>query len=169
MALLLVCANGPQQGSTQLLASRSSATTRCPLEPPRNTPWSFALTSRSAPRLALPSRRGPAAMELDLHRLELRFAHLRIVDAPAVQRLANSIEEHGQLVECVAAGEQADQQTLDHPVLSDDDLLDLEQGLLEAFGGQRGLADVDLVIGHVEAPVRMGGPRYSKRPRRTTA
>jgi ParB-like chromosome segregation protein Spo0J len=40
-------------------------------------------------------------MELDLHRLELRFAHLRIVDAPAVQRLANSIEEHGQLVECV--------------------------------------------------------------------
>ena len=37
-------------------------------------------------------------MELDLHRLELRFAHLRIVAAPAVQRLANSIEEHGQLV-----------------------------------------------------------------------
>ena len=47
-------------------------------------------------------------MELDLHRLELRFAHLRIVDAPAVQRLANSIEEHGQLVECVAAGEPGD-------------------------------------------------------------
>ena len=47
-------------------------------------------------------------MELDLHRLELRFAHLRIVDAPAVQRLANSIEEHGQLVECVAAGDPGD-------------------------------------------------------------
>jgi len=47
-------------------------------------------------------------MELDLHRLELRFAHLRIVDAPAVQRLANSIEEHGQLVDCVAAGEPGD-------------------------------------------------------------
>ena len=47
-------------------------------------------------------------MELDLHRLELRFAATRISDALAVQRLANSIEEHGQLVECVAAGEPAD-------------------------------------------------------------
>ena len=47
-------------------------------------------------------------MELDLHRLELRFAATRISDAPAVQRLANSIEENGQLVECVAAGEPAD-------------------------------------------------------------
>ena len=44
-------------------------------------------------------------MELDLHRLELRFAAMRIVDAPAVQRLATSIQECGQLVECVAAGE----------------------------------------------------------------
>ena len=44
-------------------------------------------------------------MELDLHRLELRFAAMRIVDAPAVQRLANSIHECGQLVECVAAGD----------------------------------------------------------------
>jgi ParB-like chromosome segregation protein Spo0J len=44
-------------------------------------------------------------MELDLHRLELRFAAMRIVDAPAVQRLANSIQECGQLVECVAAGD----------------------------------------------------------------
>jgi ParB-like chromosome segregation protein Spo0J len=47
-------------------------------------------------------------MELHLHRLELRFAATRISDAPAVQRLANSIEENGQLVECVAAGEPAD-------------------------------------------------------------
>jgi len=45
------------------------------------------------------------AMELDLHRLELRFAAMRIVDAPAVQRLASSIQECGQLVECVAAGD----------------------------------------------------------------
>jgi ParB family chromosome partitioning protein len=44
-------------------------------------------------------------MELDLHRLELRFAAMRINDAPAVQRLANSIHECGQLVECVAAGD----------------------------------------------------------------
>jgi ParB family chromosome partitioning protein len=47
-------------------------------------------------------------MELDLHRLELRFAATRISDAPAVQRLANSIEANGQLVECVAAGQAAD-------------------------------------------------------------
>ena len=47
-------------------------------------------------------------MELDLHRLELRFAATRISDALAVQRLANSIEANGQLVECVAAGEPAD-------------------------------------------------------------
>jgi ParB family chromosome partitioning protein len=47
-------------------------------------------------------------MELELHRLELRFAATRIVDAAAVQRLANSIQEYGQLVECVAAGEPED-------------------------------------------------------------
>jgi ParB family transcriptional regulator, chromosome partitioning protein len=47
-------------------------------------------------------------MELDLHRLDLRFAAMRITDAPAVQRLADSIEEHGQLVECVAVGQPGD-------------------------------------------------------------
>ena len=47
-------------------------------------------------------------MELELHRLELRFAATRIADVPAVQRLANSIQEYGQLVECVAAGEPED-------------------------------------------------------------
>lgn len=47
-------------------------------------------------------------MELDLHRLELRFAATRIKDAPAVRRLADSIQEHGQLVECIAAGGPAD-------------------------------------------------------------
>jgi ParB-like chromosome segregation protein Spo0J len=47
-------------------------------------------------------------MELELHRLEMRFAATRIADAPAVQRLANSIQEYGQLVECVAAGEPED-------------------------------------------------------------
>ena len=47
-------------------------------------------------------------MEIDLHRLELRFAATRISDAPAVQRLANSIEANGQLVECVAAGQAED-------------------------------------------------------------
>jgi len=47
-------------------------------------------------------------MEIDLHRLELRFAATRISDAQAVQRLADSIEANGQLVECVAAGQAAD-------------------------------------------------------------
>ncbi len=47
-------------------------------------------------------------MEIDLHRLELRFAATRMADAPAVQRLANSIQDNGQLVECVAAGEPGD-------------------------------------------------------------
>lgn len=47
-------------------------------------------------------------MEIDLHRLELRFAALRIDDACAVRRLAESIMAHGQLVECVAAGASED-------------------------------------------------------------
>ena len=47
-------------------------------------------------------------MEIDLHRLELRFAALRIDDAPAVRRLAESIMVHGQLVECIAAGASED-------------------------------------------------------------
>ncbi len=46
------------------------------------------------------------AKQVDLHRLELRFEATRITDTPAVQRLANSIQEHGQLVACIAAGDQ---------------------------------------------------------------
>ena len=45
------------------------------------------------------------AVQVDLHRLELRFAATRIVDGAAVQRLANSIHEYGQLVACIAAQE----------------------------------------------------------------
>lgn len=48
---------------------------------------------------------GGQAVQLDLHRLELRYAPTRIVDGAAVQRLANSIDEYGQLVACIAAGE----------------------------------------------------------------
>jgi|ERR1039457_3257485 ParB/RepB/Spo0J family partition protein len=44
------------------------------------------------------------ATQIDLHRLELRFESTRIIDASAVQRLANSIRECGQLVPCIAAG-----------------------------------------------------------------
>lgn len=43
------------------------------------------------------------AVQVDLHRLELRFAPMRIVDAGAVQRLANSMHAYGQLVACIAA------------------------------------------------------------------
>ena len=46
------------------------------------------------------------AKQVDLHRLDLRFEATRITDTPAVQRLANSIQEHGQLVACIAAGDQ---------------------------------------------------------------
>ena len=45
-------------------------------------------------------------MELDLHRLELRFEATRIIDTAAVQRLANSIQDSGQLVACIAALDQ---------------------------------------------------------------
>ena len=43
------------------------------------------------------------AVQLDLHRLELRFASTRIVDRAAVDRLAHSIQEYGQRVACIAA------------------------------------------------------------------
>ena len=47
-----------------------------------------------------------AARTLDLHRLELRYAPLRVLDTPAVTRLARAIADHGQLVPCIAvAGE----------------------------------------------------------------
>lgn len=48
----------------------------------------------------------------DLHRLQLPFAPLRIQVAPAVDRLARSIEQCGQLVPVVAAGESAQSWTL---------------------------------------------------------
>lgn len=44
-------------------------------------------------------------MQVDLHRMELRFEDTRIMDTVAVQRLANSIQESGQMVACIAAGE----------------------------------------------------------------
>src|SRR5271165_2204498 len=49
-------------------------------------------------------------IELDLHRLELRFADSRLVEPRAVARLAASIEQCGQIVPCVvvAAAESQD-------------------------------------------------------------
>ena len=44
-------------------------------------------------------------LDLDLHRLELRFAGTRLVDPRAVERLARSIEAYGQIEPCVAVGD----------------------------------------------------------------
>jgi ParB family transcriptional regulator, chromosome partitioning protein len=41
-------------------------------------------------------------LELDLHRLDLRFAGSRLVEPRAVARLAQSIERCGQIVPCIA-------------------------------------------------------------------
>src|SRR5271169_6922837 len=40
-------------------------------------------------------------LELDLHRLDLRFAASRLVEPNAVARLAESIERCGQIVPCI--------------------------------------------------------------------
>jgi len=41
-------------------------------------------------------------LELDLHRLELRFAGSRVAEPRAVERLVRSIEQCGQIVPCIA-------------------------------------------------------------------
>jgi ParB family transcriptional regulator, chromosome partitioning protein len=45
------------------------------------------------------------AHETDLHRLELRFAPLRLIEPAAVERLARSIERCGQIIPCIAVVE----------------------------------------------------------------
>ena len=47
----------------------------------------------------------PTAGEVDLHRLELRFAHVRLLEPRAVEQLARSIEHSGQLIPCIAVAE----------------------------------------------------------------
>jgi ParB/RepB/Spo0J family partition protein len=42
------------------------------------------------------------ALQIDLHRLELRFAETRLPEPRAIERLAQSIEQCGQLIPCVA-------------------------------------------------------------------
>lgn len=44
-------------------------------------------------------------VELDLHRLELRYAGARLVEPRAVERLVRSIERHGQLMPCIGVAE----------------------------------------------------------------
>ena len=43
--------------------------------------------------------------EVELNRLELRFAATRVNDERAVQRLVQSIDACGQLIACIAVGE----------------------------------------------------------------
>jgi ParB family transcriptional regulator, chromosome partitioning protein len=50
------------------------------------------------------------ARQIDLHRLELRFAATRIANVSAVRQLTESIRESGQLVPCIAAGAPEDGQ-----------------------------------------------------------
>jgi len=45
------------------------------------------------------------ALEVDLHRLDLRFADARLLEPRAVDALARSIEESGQLIACIAVPE----------------------------------------------------------------
>jgi ParB family transcriptional regulator, chromosome partitioning protein len=43
--------------------------------------------------------------EVDLHRLDLRFAEARLLEPRAVEALARSIEQNGQLIACIAVPE----------------------------------------------------------------
>ena len=45
------------------------------------------------------------ALEVDLHRLELRFAEARLLEPGAVASLARSIEQSGQLIACIVVAE----------------------------------------------------------------
>jgi ParB-like chromosome segregation protein Spo0J len=48
-------------------------------------------------------------MEMDLHRLELRYADVRLMEPRTVAQLAVSIERCGQIIPCVAVAEHDDQ------------------------------------------------------------
>jgi ParB family chromosome partitioning protein len=49
------------------------------------------------------------AREVDLHRLDLRFAHARLLEPRAVESLARSIESCGQLIPCIAVAEDGNE------------------------------------------------------------
>ena len=48
----------------------------------------------------------PEAPQVDLHRIELRFADARLLEPRAVDALARSIEQSGQLIACIAVPEE---------------------------------------------------------------
>lgn len=45
--------------------------------------------------------------DVELHRLDLRFAHVRLCEPPALDRLARSLERCGQLTACIAVADAA--------------------------------------------------------------
>ena len=47
-----------------------------------------------------------SAAEVDLHRLDLRFAQARLLEPRAVEQLARSIERCGQLIACIAVADE---------------------------------------------------------------
>jgi ParB-like chromosome segregation protein Spo0J len=49
------------------------------------------------------------AREVDLHRLDLRFADARLLEPRAVESLARSIESCGQLIPCIAVAEDGNE------------------------------------------------------------
>jgi ParB family transcriptional regulator, chromosome partitioning protein len=57
--------------------------------------------------------------ELDLHRLELRFAATRVAEPQAVQRIAASLERCGQLVPCVVVNAGCQDAGEEHLILID--------------------------------------------------
>ena len=65
-----------------------------------------SLGAARARSLVLMSSFPTQTLEADLHRLDLRFASLRVRQPRAVERLARSIEHSGQLMPVVAVGEQ---------------------------------------------------------------
>jgi ParB family transcriptional regulator, chromosome partitioning protein len=48
------------------------------------------------------------AFEVDLHRLQPRFAETRLTDLRAIDRLAQSIEQCGQIIPCIAVPDEAE-------------------------------------------------------------
>jgi len=55
------------------------------------------------------------ALEVDLHRLELRFAETRLAEPRAVERLALSIERCGQLIPCIVVAVEATVESVGEP------------------------------------------------------
>ena len=54
----------------------------------------------------------PGAREVDLHRLDLRFADARLLEPRAVEHLVRSIERSGQLIPCIAVPEDGSERLI---------------------------------------------------------